>query len=237
MNKVLLIEDDTMIGEMLAMYLTEEGFEVKRAETGAEGLSDIEAYKPDLIMLDLVLPDIDGFELCAQIRGLSPLPIMIVSMRSEVSERVKAFSLGADDYISKPFSMRELTARAGALIRRSRMGGEYGIPAATTETAAALETGEPLSIKLDSQRRLMSVGSRIVETTYSEFEIMRLFVEHAGKVFSREELIQAVRGFDSYVTDRAIDVHIVNLRRKIELDPKEPKHIKTVWGVGYKFER
>ncbi|MBO9608890.1 MAG: response regulator transcription factor [Paenibacillaceae bacterium] len=237
MDKVLLIEDDMMIGEMLAMYLSEEGFEVKRVENGTEGLTEIEAYQPDLILLDLVLPDVDGFELCAQIRSMTRQPMMIVSMRSEVSERVKAFALGADDYISKPFSMRELTARAAALIRRSRMAGGAGIPIAGAETAATLESGEPLAIKLDPLRRLMSVGNQTVETTYSEFEIMRLFVEHAGKVFSREELIQAVRGFDSYVTDRAIDVHIVNLRRKIERDPKEPRHIKTVWGVGYKFER
>lgn len=232
MNKVLIIEDDNMIGEMLSMYLTEEGYAVKRSENGNAGLMQLEPFAPDLIVLDLVLPDMDGIVLCGELRRRTCAPIMIVSMRTEVSERVNALASGADDYISKPFSMRELTARVAALIRRSRMTA-FAEPSPPLQEAPV---GGEHAITLDAERRAMRVGDRFVETTYSEFEIMKLFLDNEGKVFSREELIHAVRGFDSFVTDRAIDVHIVNLRRKIEEDPKEPKHIKTVWGVGYKFE-
>lgn len=232
MYKILVIEDDVMMSNMLSMYLSEEGYAVKQAYRAEEGLKLVLEYTPDLVLLDLVLPDIDGMEVCAQIRRSSNLPIMILSMKSEVSERVQALKAGADDYLCKPFSMHELSARVEALIRRSQ--ATYAEP--FQQISAAAETShQENSIQLDFERRLLLVRGQLVETTFSEYEIMKLFLAHPGKVFSREELINAIRGFDSFVTDRSIDVHIVNLRKKIEQNPKEPRLIRTVWGFGYKY--
>ncbi|MBD2872455.1 response regulator transcription factor [Paenibacillus arenilitoris] len=232
MYKVLVIEDDVMMSDMLSMYLSEEGYSVKQAYRADEGLRLAEEFAPDLVLLDLILPDLDGMEVCAQIRKRSNVPIMILSMKSEVSERVQALKAGADDYMCKPFSMHEMTARVEALIRRSN-----SVQAETAQqTAAATEAADDANpIQLDFERRLLLVRGQLVETTFSEYELMKLFLAHPGKVFSREELINAIRGFDSFVTDRAIDVHIVNLRKKIEQNPKEPRLIRTVWGFGYKY--
>jgi DNA-binding response OmpR family regulator len=232
MYKVLVIEDDVMMSNMLSMYLTEEGYQVSQAFRGDEGLQLAGSVMPDLILLDLILPDVDGIEVCLEVRKTSNVPIMILSMKSEVSERVQALKSGADDYLCKPFSMHELTARAEALIRRSNV--IYG-ESAVAVAAEAPGMASPEMIQLDVERRLLLVRGQLVETTFSEYELMKLFLAHPGKVFSREELINAIRGFDSFVTDRAIDVHIVNLRKKIELNPKEPRLIRTVWGFGYKY--
>lgn len=243
MYKVLIIEDDPMIGDMISMYLGEEGFEVIRVETGQEGIEAVKQFAPNVILLDLMLPDMDGLELCRQVRITSSVPIMIVSMKNKVVERVAALGAGADDYMCKPFSMHEMSARVHALIRRSnlyqnaRENTRVNLPLrqdAKSETNEAL-LADKNKITLDLQTRSMIVQGQLVETTYSEFEIMKCFVNHPGRVYTREDLLQTVRGFDSYVTDRAIDVHIANLRKKIEDNPKEPRRIRTVWGVGYKF--
>lgn len=232
MYKVLVIEDDVMMSDMLSMYLSEEGYSVMQAYRADEGLRLASEFAPDLVLLDLILPDLDGMEVCALIRKRSNVPIMILSMKSEVSERVQALKAGADDYMCKPFSMHEMTARVEALIRRSNT-----IQAETMRQVAVevelMDDHEP--IQLDFERRLLLVRGQLVETTFSEYELMKLFLAYPGKVFSREELINTIRGFDSFVTDRAIDVHIVNLRKKIEQNPKEPRLIKTVWGFGYKY--
>ncbi|MDD9271336.1 response regulator transcription factor [Paenibacillus sp. GCM10023248] len=242
MYKVLVIEDDAMIGDMITMYLGEEGFEVMRTETGGKGIEAVQSFAPDVILLDLMLPDMDGLELCSQVRRSSSVPIMIVSMKNKVVERVSALGAGADDYLSKPFSMHEMSARVHALIRRAQVyrrnetknAGGTAVPVSKPVAADALLLDKN-TISLDLQTRSMCVGGQVVETTYSEFEIMKCFINHPGRVYSREDLLQTVRGFDSYVTDRAIDVHIANLRKKIEKNPKEPQRIRTVWGVGYKF--
>ncbi|OMF32638.1 DNA-binding response regulator [Paenibacillus sp. FSL H8-0548] len=232
MYKVLVIEDDVMMSDMLSMYLTEEGYSVMQAYRADEGLRLALEFAPNLVLLDLILPDLDGMEVCALLRKRSNVPIMILSMKSEVSERVQALKAGADDYMCKPFSMHEMTARVEALIRRSNTMQTDSVQ----QIAAAvegLEDSDP--IQLDFERRLLLVRGVLVETTFSEYELMKLFLAYPGKVFSREELINTIRGFDSFVTDRAIDVHIVNLRKKIEQNPKEPKLIRTVWGFGYKY--
>lgn len=231
MYKVLVVEDDVMMNDMLSMYLSEEGYEVNQAFTGEEGLQLIDQFMPHLLLLDLMLPDMNGIEMCTQVREASMIPIMILSMKSEVSDRVSALKAGADDYLSKPFSMHELTARIEALIRRSiQMTTEV-----KEKDAGRVPTEAEHVIQLDYERRQLVVRGQAVETTFSEYEIMRLFMTSPNKVFSRDELISAIRGFDSFVTDRAIDVHIVNLRKKIEQNPREPKLIKTVWGFGYKY--
>ncbi|MEC0228765.1 response regulator transcription factor [Paenibacillus alba] len=243
MYKVLMIEDDAMIGDMVSMYLGEEGFQVIRKENGTEGVVAVRQFAPDIILLDLMLPDMDGLELCRHVRQTSGVPIMVVSMKSKVVERVKALGAGADDYMCKPFSMHEMSARVHALIRRSntyqKVADIKRAPSAVL-MENKLEVSEELltvdkSIELNLHTRSMLVRGQVVETTYSEFEIMKCFINNPGRVFSREDLLQTVRGFDSYVTDRAIDVHIANLRKKIENNPKEPQRIRTVWGVGYKY--
>ncbi|MGG1553334.1 response regulator transcription factor [Paenibacillus ferrarius] len=238
MSKILIIEDDFSIGEMMSIYLYEDGYEVKRAENGGEGERLLRQFQPDAIILDVMLPDIDGIQLCANVRQTSNIPILMISAKSEVSDRVRGLQTGADDYLCKPFSMRELSARVQALLRRSHSfaaaAAELSV-ASTAPSHAQTPPDPPMKITLDTEKRCLLVHGKVVETTFSEFEIMKLFWQNQGKVYSREELLNRVRGFDSYVTERAIDVHIANLRKKIETDPKEPKHIKTVWGVGYKF--
>lgn len=232
MYKVFIIEDDPIIGEMLSMYLLEEGYEVRRAVNGREGLQLLPEFAPDLVILDLILPDMNGMDICDAIRRISSVPILVVSMNTGISERVNALMGGADDFLCKPFSMRELNARIQVLIRRTHMHQT----AATIEASPAIETDkQPIQIEIDTDRRSVYVNRVLIETTFSEFEIMKLFYKNQGKVYSREELINDLRGFDSFVNERSIDVHIANLRKKIEQNPKEPKHIKTVWGVGYKF--
>jgi DNA-binding response OmpR family regulator len=226
MSKVLIVEDDLSIGEMMSIYLNEEGYEVKRAEDGKAAEKEFKEFGPDVIVLDVMLPDTDGLQLCTYFRSKSSLPILMVSAKSEVSDRVKGLVTGADDYLCKPFSMREFSARVQALLRRAQ-----SVPAVTSTNEPTTEA----SIHLDLEKRCLYVSQLVVDTTFSEFEIMKLFWQNQGRVYSREELLNRVRGFDSYVTERAIDVHIANLRKKIENDPKEPKYIKTVWGVGYKF--
>ncbi|MDF2962348.1 MAG: DNA-binding response regulator [Paenibacillus sp.] len=236
MHKVLVIEDDSMVGEMSMMYLSEEGYFVRRAANGKEGIQQVIDFAPDIVILDIVLPDINGIDLCKKIRTLSLVPILAVSMKTEVLDRIDALTAGADDYLCKPFSMRELTARVAALIRRTGLNGRDLVAKPNPVHVPVLLQGEGEGpVTLDNERRAVFVNHAYVETTYSEFELMKLLVNNKEKVFSRDELINALRGIDSFVNDRSIDVHIANLRKKIETDPKEPKYIKTVWGIGYKY--
>ena len=233
--KLLIIEDDQIMGEMLAMYLSEEGFDVKRAENGQKGIELYKQFSPDVILLDMVLPDKSGLEICNEIRSFSTTPILIVSMKTEVSERVNALMAGADDYLCKPFSMRELTARIEVLIRRTYKYPKIDETVEENVSELSELVSKSDAVMLDLDKRLIYLDNVYVETTFSEFELMRLFITNEEKVFSRDELINELRGYDSFVTDRTIDVHIANLRKKIEINPKEPKYIRTVWGVGYKF--
>jgi len=232
MYKVFIIEDDSLIGDMLCMYLSEEGYSVERAENGGAAMAYMERQHPDIILLDIVLPDISGIQLCGELRKISTVPVLVVSMKTEVMDRVNALNAGADDYMCKPFSMRELSAKVAAMIRRTRYNQQRP---RLEQGEAAHESRMPSPIFLNYDKRSLFVNGAYVETTFSEFEIMKLFLANPGKVYSREELINAVRGFDSFVNDRAIDVHIGNLRKKMGEDSKQPKYIRTVWGVGYKF--
>ncbi|CAG7629697.1 response regulator transcription factor [Paenibacillus allorhizosphaerae] len=232
MSVVLLIEDDQSIADMISIYLSEDQYKVYRAGDGMQAKLLFQEHDPDVIILDLILPDTNGIDLCRYFRESSSVPILIVSAKNEVSERVNALQIGADDYLCKPFSMRELAARTGALLRRSAMSGSP-----LRNSPAVMVKSVPMKdIVVDLEKRCIFLHNHPVDTTFSEFEIMKNFWMNPGKVFSREELLNKIRGIDSFVTERSVDVHITNLRKKVEVDPKEPKHIKTVWGVGYKFE-
>ncbi|MFK7696265.1 response regulator transcription factor [Paenibacillus sp. HJGM_3] len=242
--KVLIIDDDCIFGDMLSLYLAEEDFNVHRASTGKEGLLAAQSLRPDTILLDTTLPDIDGIQLCAALRDQSFVPIIMISSNTKIRVRIQALNMGADDYLCKPFCMQELKARIQALARRVSAA-----TAATLQLAAAqeLQAGYALQetlvrerepskrFRLDLERRSIYIHNLQVETTFSEFELMKLFYQNPGKVFSRDELINAIRGLDSYVNERSIDVHVTNLRKKIEVDPRKPLYIRTVWGIGYKF--
>ncbi|NEW09749.1 response regulator transcription factor [Paenibacillus sp. SYP-B3998] len=230
MVKVLLIEDDDIIGEMICMYLSEEGFEVLRTHNGQDGVSALNEFEPHLILLDLMLPDFEGTNLCNTLRKVTEVPIIIISSNAKVSEKIEAFTVGADDYLCKPFSMHELKARILAILRRAKQSAAEEFVNASPSSAP-----QPINLNINLETRMLFVRGESIEMTFSEFELMRLLYEHPQRVFRREELINALRGYESYINDRAIDVHITNLRKKIEVNPKEPQHIKTVWGVGYKF--
>lgn len=229
MVKVLIIEDDPIIGEMLEMYLSGEGYEVKRAMHASQGRDFVKQFAPEIILLDLMLPDSEGPGFCQELRESSGIPIIVISMRTQVADRIHALTAGADDYLCKPFSMQELKARMMSVLRRTAI--------TVLANSSAEQPSREVGLRLDTERRAILMDGEAVETTFSEYEIMKLFYRNPEKVFTREELISAVRGIDSFVNDRAIDVHITNLRKKIEANPREPRHIKTVWGVGYKFIR
>ncbi|QMV45228.1 response regulator transcription factor [Cohnella cholangitidis] len=233
MTRVLVIEDDPIIGEMLTLYLSEENFDVQRVESAREGKFALGAFNPDILLLDLMLPDASGTELCAEFRQLTAIPIIVISMKPSVTVRIQAISSGADDFLVKPFSMQELKVRMDAVLRRT--SSLRTIAAARTRDVSNIATEPTQGLVLDLERRTIVLDGEHIETTFSEYEIMKLFYQHPNRVFSREELINAVRGIDSFINDRAIDVHVTNLRRKLEKNPKEPQFIKTVWGVGYKF--
>jgi DNA-binding response OmpR family regulator len=233
LTRVLVIEDDPIIGEMLTLYLTEEQFDVKRVETARDGKFALGTFNPDILLLDLMLPDASGTELCGQFRQLTSIAIIVISMKNAVTDRIQAISSGADDYLSKPFSMQELKVRMNAVLRRSVNQMPQLVPNMHNDSTIA--SSLPLGLSIDLERRTIVLNGEHIETTFSEYEIMKLFYQHPGRVFSREELINTVRGIDSFINDRAIDVHVTNLRRKLEKNPKEPQYIKTVWGVGYKF--
>ncbi|MFB9274531.1 response regulator transcription factor [Cohnella cellulosilytica] len=237
MTRVLVVEDDPIIGEMLTLYLTEESFEVKRVETARDGKRALDAFQPDILLLDLMLPDANGTELCAEFRQLSAIPIIVISMKPSVTARIQAISNGADDFLVKPFSMQELKVRMEAVLRRTQSLNRSVQPAAVAHGRDSnADSPSPADgLTMDLVRRTIVLDGEHIETTFSEYEIMKLFYQHPNRVFSREELINAVRGIDSFINDRAIDVHVTNLRRKLEKNPKEPQYIKTVWGVGYKF--
>ncbi|QJD87990.1 response regulator transcription factor [Cohnella herbarum] len=235
MTRVLVIEDDPIIGEMLTLYLTEENFEVQRVESAREGKFSLGTFNPDILLLDLMLPDASGTELCAEFRQLTAIPIIVISMKPSVTVRIQAISNGADDFLVKPFSMQELKVRMDAVLRRTANLRTVPTSLAHSRETSQSGTEAQRGLVLDLERRTIVLDGEHIETTFSEYEIMKLFYQHPNRVFSREELINAVRGIDSFINDRAIDVHVTNLRRKLEKNPKEPQFIKTVWGVGYKF--
>ncbi|MDQ0903475.1 response regulator transcription factor [Paenibacillus sp. V4I7] len=229
--KVLIIDNNVIFAEMVRMYLAEEDFTVQTASTARDGLRTFHSFVPDVVLLDLSLPDVDEITLCKTLRQQTQTPIIVVSINSRASEIIKAFTAGADDFLTKPFSMQELKARIMIAIRKS-------IQPPSTENSPEIPADEHfLQLQLDPVRRYISVNGDMVETTFSEFELLKVFYEHPYRVFTRDELITIIRGINYHVNDRSIDVHITNLRRKIEIDPKKPKYIQTVWGLGYRFAK
>jgi len=220
--KVLVVDDELKIARLVRDYLTEAGFDVALAATGPAAVASVRSDRPDLVILDLGLPGMDGYDVTRAIRGQSAIPIIMLTARSEETDRIVGLELGADDYVVKPFSPRELVARVKAVLRRT--GGEVA-----TETIRVMD----LLISLP-HRSVERDGSRI-ELTATEFELLKALASSPGRVFTRGQLLDSIRGvsFESY--ERAIDAHIKNLRKKLEPDPPRPIYVLTVYGVGYKF--
>lgn len=224
---VLIIEDDACVRDVLAEHFRAAGLAVVEATNGVDGLvKSGGASPPDVILLDLILPDIDGIEVCRRIRSRSHVPILVVTGRTDEADAVEALGAGADDFVRKPFEGREVVARARALVRRAQ---EYA------KAALAEETMDFGDLKIDSTKHEVVIRGESVRFTPKEFELLQLLARNAGKMMHREELLEVIWGYDSSIDSRTLDVHIGRVRSKIEENPREPKLITTVPGVGYKF--
>lgn len=237
MPHLLLIDDDVRLASMVGDYLRAQGFDLSHASDGAAGLAQAEALKPDVLILDVMMPGMDGLEVCRRLRALpEPVkntPVLMLTAKGDAMERVIGLELGADDYMAKPFEPRELLARIKALLRRqaivrTALGDEGNTPAAT------LNFG---SMEIDRDARAVRLAGRAAELTSYQFDLLVALAERAGRVLTREQIMEAVRGRELEAFDRSIDVHMGRIRAAIELDVKEPKRILTVRGVGYVFAK
>ncbi len=224
-RRILLIEDEESISEPLERALGREGFDVSVAATAAEGRERFRDDRPDLVLLDVMLPDGDGRDVLREIRGMSRTPVVMLTARGEELERVLGLELGADDYVTKPFSSAELAARVRAVLRRAEA------PAADAESAV-LEAGD---VRMELERHEASLGGKPLELTVKEYELLRMLLEHAGRVVTREHLIREVWDTSWFGSTKTLDVHVSALRRKLGDDPADPRYISTVRGVGFRF--
>jgi len=230
MAKIAVIEDDRTLADLLRYNLSREGFAVVTAAQGNIGLELIRREKPDAVVMDVMLPGMDGFEITRVLRRESAVPVLMLTARSDEIDKVLGLELGADDYLTKPFSMRELLARVKAMLRR----GELAKQEAAAGESSLMKAG---NIELDPSRHLLTVGGVINEATPKEFDLLQFLMNNRGQVFSRESLLDRVWGYDYPGDSRTVDVHVRWLRQKIESEPSNPKHLLTVRGVGYKFEQ
>lgn len=227
-RSVLIIEDDEDIAKLVKLQLAELSCEVKLAFDGAVGLAEAESRPYDLIILDLMLPGMEGLEICRRIRAKPRYtPILMLTSKSTELDRVLGLEMGADDYLTKPFSVLELTARVKAIFRRGD-----SLSSAQTETPKRIQAGELL---IDAEKRSVSVGGAAVELTAKEFDLLLHFAENPGRVYTRTQLLDRVWGYSHSGYEHTVNSHINRLRSKIEKNPNQPDYIQTVWGVGYKF--
>ena len=225
-KKILIVEDDNDLVKLLKYNLEKEGFRVSYATDGSLALAEARRDAPDLVILDLMLPGLDGLEVCRQLRRndrFARTPVLMLSARSEEADRVVGLELGADDYVTKPFSTREIIARIRALLRRNEP---------PTVQRSKLERG---GIVIDPAAHSLSVAGRSVELSALEFRLLYYLASHPGMVFSRDQLLDNVWGNERTVTPRSVDVYIRRIREKVELEPQEPEYIQTIHGVGYRF--
>lgn len=223
MTHILVVDDEPRIVEIVRDYLEQAGFAVTAAGTGSEALALVRTRRPDLIVLDIGLPRMNGWDVARAIRKESNVPILMLTARVDERDKLMGLEIGADDYMTKPFSPRELVARVRAIVRRVQLAPEKG---------DVLHVG---ALTLDRTRLQVRLADRVVDLTATEYELVATLAGQRGRVFTRAQLLDAIRGDRVESFDRAIDAHIKNVRRKLETDPREPRHILTVHGVGYKF--
>ena len=230
-RKILIVEDDPDIAQLLSMHVSEAGYEIEHAVSGEQAMEISESASPDLVVLDLMLPGIDGLEVCKRLRRNDErIPILMLTAKSSELDRVLGLELGADDYLTKPFSVVELMARIRALLRRSDL----------LEKAKSAPVPEEVlrfrDLRIDAARHRVETADGTVELTAREFDLLFYLASSPGRVFSRAQLLDAVWGYDHDGYEHTVNTHINRLRIKIEKDPAQPEYVKTVWGVGYKFD-
>ena len=229
-QSLLMIEDDGRLATMVAQYLGQSGFVVSIAGDGQQGLSSVQSAPPDLVILDLMLPDMDGLEVCRHIRSLpgalGQVPVLMLTAKGDPMDRIIGLEIGADDYLPKPFEPRELLARIRAVLRRRGKGAP--------QRSNVLRFG---TLEIDRDARTVVVGPQVCDLTSYQFDLLVALADRAGRVLSRDQIMEAVRGRELDAFDRSIDVHMGRIRAAIEIDAKNPKRILTVRGVGYVFAR
>ncbi len=231
--QLLMIEDDARLAQMVGEYLTQSGFGFHHALDGASGLEMLQQRSPDLVILDLMLPDTDGLEVCRRIRALpnsalAKVSVLMLTAKGDPMDRIIGLEIGADDYLPKPFEPRELLARIRAVLRRRSEGGSEAAP------AAVMRFG---TLEIDRNARSVTVGGALADLTSYQFDLLVAMAERAGRVLTRDQIMEAVRGRELEAFDRSIDVHMGRIRAAIEADAKNPKRILTVRGVGYVFAK
>ncbi|KRC10433.1 two-component system response regulator [Hydrogenophaga sp. Root209] len=233
-SQLLMIEDDARLATMVVEYLGQSGFEVTHAADGEAGLEQLQLIQPELVILDLMMPGIDGLEVCRRIRALqgdvARVPVLMLTAKGDPMDRIIGLELGADDYLPKPFEPRELLARVRAVLRRR---GETG-SASVSRSTPVMRFG---SLDIDRDARTVVVSGQACELTSYQFDLLVAMAERAGRVLTRDQIMEAVRGRELEAFDRSIDVHIGRIRNAIEVDSKDPKRILTVRGVGYVFAK
>lgn len=226
-KRILVVEDEPSLAEVVSLYLKRAGFQVQTAADGKQAMTILEKQIPDFVILDLMLPEVDGLSLTRWLRDRSDVPIIMVTARREEIDRIAGLEMGADDYVVKPFSPQELVSRVRAVLRR------IGRDQAGAESERVLSFD---SITINSLTRVVTVNESQAELTAKEFDMLFLLARHPRQVFTREQLLERVWGGAEYIDPGTVTVHVRRLREKIESDPSSPKHLLTVWGVGYKFE-
>ncbi|AGL02327.1 response regulator transcription factor [Desulfoscipio gibsoniae] len=228
LKRILIIDDEPEMVELIEKYLKREGFQVITGNTGREAIRLAKSQKPDLIILDLIMPEMDGLEACQVLRRDSLTPILLISAKGDDTDKVLGLGLGADDYLTKPFSLNELVARVKAHLRRC----DYAKKAAPDTGLDFIACG---SLEINTRSHEVHMGGKPVILTSKEFELLYYMVQNANQVFNRETLYEKIWGYDSSGDSRTVMVHIRRLREKIEEDPNKPRYLKTIWGTGYKF--
>lgn len=223
MIKILLIDDDKKLGELLTVFFERFDMELVAATHPDEGLRQLEAAQPDLVILDVMLPGQDGFDVCRTIRRSSNIPIIMLTARGEVTDRIVGLEIGADDYLPKPFEPRELVARIQNVLRRSADRRSSDVP---------LKFG---NLTIDTHRRTAELAGKSLDLTTMEYQLLALFAENPGRTFTRDEILNALRGIDAKLFSRSVDILVSRLRQKLQDTTKQPRYIKTVWGTGYIF--
>ena len=228
-QKILIVDDDNNIAELISLYLTKECYDTKIVNDGEQALIAFEHYKPNMLLLDLMLPGIDGYQVCREIRAKSDVPIIMLSAKGEVFDKVLGLELGADDYIPKPFNPRELLARIHAVLRRRPQADPPGAPSMDNEI---VKFGD---FELNLGTRVLKKNGENVPLTTGEFAVLKSFARHPRQPLSRDKLMEMARGREYEAFDRSLDVQVSRLRKLIEPDPSKPRYLQTVWGLGYVF--
>ena len=222
--KILIAEDEPSIAEVVSLYLKRAGYQVDIVDNGTDALAQLQRELPDLLVLDLMLPGMDGITITRWLRDRSDIPVIMLTARRSEADRIAGLEMGADDYVVKPFSPQELVSRVRAVLRRTNP---------TTDLERMVEFPQ---ISIDPRTRVVQVNDREVALTAKEFDMLYLFAKNPKRVFSRQQLLEQVWGLSEYIDPGTVTVHVRRLREKIECDPSNPEYIQTVWGVGYKFE-